>query len=1021
MRLICKTRQNTSPQGKPRVYYTGHPKDLGVYATTIFQDILEIENCAIYYDGEPEAPYNREELFSHLEQMQLFVILVTGRFLREPNRAREIELDFAVKRCHIPVLPLMPEPEPGLEAEFNEKCGNLQILVKESILGREKALAGTVLSYREKLARYLTSVLIGDDLAAKVRAAFDAYIFLSYRKKDRKYAQELLPLIHKNDFFRDIAIWYDEFLVPGENFNQAIADAMERCQLFTLAVTPNIMEPGNYVMTTEYPEAKKKGKPILPVELVPTDHKALETSFENIPPSTDGRDQQALSAALLTAVQKLAIRENDRDPQHNFFIGLAYLNGIDVEVDRDRAKSLITSAAEAGLPEAMKTLADLYSIGTGVEQDFRAAALWQDKLTEVYRTRFQESQTETDGTILVTALLDLGHFQHMSNSPYMMIAHGLSRQFDSEEYQWNEADLAAARRSCLEAIDVSRQLYDQYAATKAREIALLSFRELGDICQHGGKPDQAKDYYSQMRELCQELGAWFELAGCCHKIGEACWQMGNYEEAKEHHMAALDLRQRLCKKTNDAREWTAIINTYIRLGHECWELGRSDEAREYHSRELDLYTWLCTHCPAFSAPENIWWNWRWLRGMCLSLGHDSWSQGRQEEALDYYRRSLDAAERAWRILVKKDSAEEYFAACIQMAQALMESGDLQLAGEYVQKAFLVYEKRPEELAEDKSMWEKLTSAFETLRQSTVSRLSQAENYVLKDLWLRFQEAEATDSKRDLAVCCDRLGDAFLGENKILLAKFYYLQGFDHFQSLYHSAQSWFLYPEDYEIFLEMGILPESEGDDLQEDAESDFHQAAKDLAVCSCKLGTICRLEYLEEFQKHQYHFDDRQGWKWLEEAEEYYRNALELFQELWKETGDPEALQSFAVCYERVGEIVRDQADIFDLECWDPYGAKYYYRQALYLYGQLCQKTQTIPARRDLARCYRSLGGICRKDGSLAEAEEYYIRGLRLAKYIYQLTQEPEDQGLVAGLQEDLDKNAKELATGDENGNLIE
>ena len=171
MRLICKTRQNTSPQGKPRVYYTGHPKDLGVYATTIFQDILEIENCAIYYDGEPEAPYNREELFSHLEQMQLFVILVTGRFLREPNRAREIELDFAVKRCHIPVLPLMPEPEPGLEAEFNEKCGNLQILVKESILGREKALAGTVLSYREKLARYLTSVLIGDDLAAKVRAA----------------------------------------------------------------------------------------------------------------------------------------------------------------------------------------------------------------------------------------------------------------------------------------------------------------------------------------------------------------------------------------------------------------------------------------------------------------------------------------------------------------------------------------------------------------------------------------------------------------------------------------------------------------------------------------------------------------------------------------------------------------------------------------------------------------------------------------------------------------------------------
>ena len=54
-----------------------------------------------------------------------------------------------------------------------------------------------------------------------------------------------------------------------------------------------------------------------------------------------------------------------------------------------------------------------------------------------------------------------------------------------------------------------------------------------------------------------------------------------------------------------------------------------------------------------------------------------------------------------------------------------------------------------------------------------------------------------------------------------------------------------------------------------------------------------------------------------MEEAEEYYRNALGLFQELWKESEDPEAPRGLAICYERVGEIIRDQADIFDLECW--------------------------------------------------------------------------------------------------------
>ena len=43
----------------------------------------------------------------------------------------------------------------------------------------------------------------------------------------RRYAQELMRLIHKNEFCRDIAIWYDEYLTPGEDFNQEIAAALE--------------------------------------------------------------------------------------------------------------------------------------------------------------------------------------------------------------------------------------------------------------------------------------------------------------------------------------------------------------------------------------------------------------------------------------------------------------------------------------------------------------------------------------------------------------------------------------------------------------------------------------------------------------------------------------------------------------------------------------------------------------------------------------------------------------------------
>ena len=42
---------------------------------------------------------------------------------------------------------------------------------------------------------------------------------------------------------------------------------------------------------------------------------------------------------------KEAVTENDNEPEHNFLIGLAYLDGIDVEVNRERGIEMITLAA----------------------------------------------------------------------------------------------------------------------------------------------------------------------------------------------------------------------------------------------------------------------------------------------------------------------------------------------------------------------------------------------------------------------------------------------------------------------------------------------------------------------------------------------------------------------------------------------------------------------------------------------------------------------------------------------------
>lgn len=363
-----RTLEDSSPQGKPKIYFTSHPSDRTLYLEPISEEILKRHNCAVYY-FEDDSSNLDEDHELYLSQMQLFVIPVTEKLLKTPNRALDKEVPYAI-RHRIPILPIVEEE--GLTDLFGKAFGTLQYL-------DHSATDETAISFDVKLTKFLDSVIIGDELAAKVRAAFDAYIFLSYRKKDRAYAQKLMKLIHQNDFCRDIAIWYDEFLTPGEDFNDSIIAALEKSDLFAMAVTPNLVNETNYVETTEYPMAKGMKKVILPAELVPTDRSELGRKYHDLPDVVSTMDSSKLNSRLKECLKGIAISPGEKDDMHNFFIGLAYLSGIDVEVDHEKALSLITGAAEAGLPEACEKLISMYTLGNGVERDLVKAADWSEK------------------------------------------------------------------------------------------------------------------------------------------------------------------------------------------------------------------------------------------------------------------------------------------------------------------------------------------------------------------------------------------------------------------------------------------------------------------------------------------------------------------------------------------------------------------------------------------------------------------------------------------------------------------
>lgn len=428
MDFQCSTRGTSTPHGKPRIYFTAHPDDYNKYQNSIFKDILDRHNCAIFFLDGCTSPQDVENYELKLSEMQLFVLPITQRLLTDHNRAIEVDVPFAF-RNHIPVLPLMQE---GVSDDlFKSRFGDLQYLDKHVI-------DPTAIPYDKKLTQYLNSIIVGDELAKQIRASFDAYVFLSYRKKDREYAHKLMRLIHSNPFFRDIAIWYDEFLTPGEDFNEAIYEALNKSDLFALTVTPNLLEmpcgKPNFIMDKEYPVAKESGKLLFPVEMLPTDSETLKKYYEEIPTPIKADNDNEFEKSLREIIQALAISINDSDMQHNFFIGLAYLSGIDVEVNHERAFKLIADTAKKGYIPAIEKLVTMFSTGEGVNRDTRKAIEWQVKLVRKLEDKAEDTYSEDDAVELMNANMDLG---------------GMAR--NSEDYKLAEEAYAASYKlaSCL--------------------------------------------------------------------------------------------------------------------------------------------------------------------------------------------------------------------------------------------------------------------------------------------------------------------------------------------------------------------------------------------------------------------------------------------------------------------------------------------------------------------------------------------------------------------------------------------
>jgi len=589
LRYITNGNQNL--QGKSRVYFCGHPSDYGSTLQQIARDILETPNCVIWYDGEPDARWEEESHFSDLSNMQLFVVPVTEPFLYEPNRAFSKELPFAVRQ-HIPLLPIIEDSE--LESVFEEKCGRFQSL-KKTVKGPEP------LPYKERLRKYLSQTLIGDQLSQKVLNAFDAQIFLAYRKADRQYAHQFMRMVHECPRFRNVAIWYDEFLSTGENYTEEIDTAIQHSNVFAMVVTPNIvMQPHyNYVKENEYPAAAKQRKPVIPVEFLKTNSSALKKEYAGIPDCIPANGKDSLYAALESALVGIRLTEHIGRPERQFLLGLAYLGGIGLEKNLDYSLQYLSAAAEADFPEAMERLAGMYRYGEGVAPDLLTAVHWQSRLAWHYKNEYEKTGQRESGIHTVFEQHKLYEYlmEAGREDEALELCCGM-RMFARELRKRYPRDFSAIECVTISLSDISDFLERKKSFKTSRKIQSMLLLLSKKLAQDTNLPDAHEDVSLNYQ--------------CLGSLSENC---GDFASALKYYQKSLKISSAWKERDSSDSVYRRWLNDLYRVGHCLLALRQPKKAESYLKECYDGYASFQA-----SGPE-LWRTCDALSGVCCQK-HD---------------------------------------------------------------------------------------------------------------------------------------------------------------------------------------------------------------------------------------------------------------------------------------------------------------------------------------------------------------------------------------------------------------
>lgn len=565
--LIPNVKWNCPSSNNRNVLIICHPQQIPYYLSQVKDFIWErFTNITIWQTNSEIG--DRNQLLKEVDQMDAVICFITELLVSTSNEIGDDLLPVVIeKKC--PFLPILDGE--NLEQIFDQKYGHIHFVKrKEKRKIRFDAIEGFIrgiLSSEEKRTQWF-------ELSYKDIEYFSQSYFISYRKVDGKYIDYLQYRIHKEPSLIDTQLWYDSYLVPGEDYDENLITIIEKCSAVILVITPHLLEPDNYVLRIEIPFAKECGKPVIGVLMEETDLRVIRDLY-GVEKIYKLEEWASFTDILLDA--GIPIPEVDFYPQHLYGLAIAYIDGNDVECNMKIACELLYQAIQ-----------------------YKHLAAYE-KLIEIKTGEYEECQQQYEESVMTLSLVadylneiednwDLDADSDEWIERLLRIKADNGRKVHNESYK----DIVEATRLFDEYIKILEESYEINPTEKCLIPLLDCLRKYGEFYLKQDMLKEAVDqllvFYKYVEPLEKQepnkLLTYLSVASLL--LAKTYHALEDYDMAEQYYKKSVDIDRMLNDddSTYNATTYTNLLVSLCEFGDFCQKRGKLLKAKIMYQEVL---------------------------------------------------------------------------------------------------------------------------------------------------------------------------------------------------------------------------------------------------------------------------------------------------------------------------------------------------------------------------------------------------------------------------------------------------